>query len=118
MFGKGNVCADEEEPTERKKSNGGGMRTALVGSCPGVYELPFNLIKEKKNQIRGSFKVIAPSRVKISCMNCHNTFLKMTEWALHVWLEDEAQKGLSLMVWGGSYTSTVKGSLHASKGLF
>jgi hypothetical protein len=69
--------------------------------------------------MRGSFKVRAPSSVKLSCVNCHDTFLKMTEWALHVWLEDEAQKGLSVVLGaGGSYTSTVKGSLHASKGLF
>lgn len=95
------------------------MRTAVVGSHHGVYELTVNLIKKKEHQIRGSFKVRASSSVKISCMNCHDTSLKMTEWALHVWLEDEAQKGLSVVLGGGgSYTSTVNSSLHASKGLF
>jgi hypothetical protein len=69
--------------------------------------------------MRGSFKVRAPSSVKISCVNCYDTFLKMTEWALHVWLGDEAQKGLSVVLGGGgSYTSIVKGNLHANKGLF
>ena len=56
-------------------------------------------------------------------MNCRNTLLKMNERALHVRLEDEAQKGLSVVLGGGEalgrhYTSTVKGSLHASKALF
>ena len=85
----------------------GGMSTAVVGSHHGVYELTVNLIKKKEDQIRGSFKVRTPSSVKISCMNCHDTLLKMTEWALHVWLEDEAQKGLSVVLGrGGSYTYT------------
>jgi len=33
-------------------------------------ELTVNLIKKKEDQIRGSFKVRAPSSVKFSCMNC------------------------------------------------
>ena len=64
MFGKGNVCADEQ-PKERKKINRGGIRIAVVGSHYGVYELTVNLIKKKEDQIGGSFE----GQGSITCEN-------------------------------------------------
>jgi hypothetical protein len=46
-FGKGNVCADEQP--KDKKSDGGGMRTAVVGCRRGVKELTVNVIKKNED---------------------------------------------------------------------
>jgi hypothetical protein len=90
MFGKGNVC-DDEEPKERKESNGGGMRTAVVGSHRVVYELTVHLIKKKEDQIRkfqgqGSILSTAvPRHIVISPIHCIGCTALLKTLHSHFW---------------------------------
>lgn len=52
--------------------------------------------QEKRRRSGGSIKDSALWSVKVYCVNHRDPFLKRMERALYVWLEDDAQKWLSV----------------------
>jgi hypothetical protein len=65
-----------------------GMRTAVVRHHYGVNESNFVLSKA------GEASILSSDR--ISCVSHCDPFLEKMETSLHVWLEHEAQTGLSV----------------------
>jgi hypothetical protein len=55
-----------------------------------------HFITRNQGKIRESGKASAASSVTLSCVSHHGIFLGRVERDLSMWLEDEAQKGLSV----------------------
>jgi hypothetical protein len=60
------------------------MRTAAVGRHYGIHESTVNFIKKSEDTISGSIKASVQPSANVSCISCHEHFLKKMEKALGV----------------------------------